>query len=91
MFDKIMNYMLRCEIFMMGLRRTSIIGVSTALQRRGIENAIVYSKDNTIMILHKNRTVSFTKQPPAFSSWMMQDFDFVEYVYEQLDDWNWND
>lgn len=90
MFEKLMHHMLRAEIYMMGFRRTSILGVSQALKRRGIKDALVYSKDNRIMILHKNRTVCFARQPMAFSLWIMQDFDFVDYVYEQLDPVNWD-
>lgn len=89
MVNRLSHYLSRAEIYFMGFRRTTIPGVTTALQRRGLEGVITYSKDNVIMLLNKDRTLCFPKYPMPIKHWMMQNFDFVDYVYQQLDEWNW--
>lgn len=82
--------MMRVEIYMMGFRRTDIPGVTEALNRRGLEGAITYSTKETIMILHKDRTVCFAKYPLSVKEWVDQGIKFVDYVYDELDPLNWD-
>ena len=85
MFEKFMHYMMRAEIYMMGFRRSTILGVDMALDRRGIKDALTYSNNyGMIMILHKDRTVIVSRNQ------LNDKEDFVDYIYDQLDPWNWD-
>lgn len=83
-FDKVIHYMMRAEIYMMGFRRTTIIGVDMALERRGIKGALTYSHKQAIMILYKTSTVCIYRIP------YNENIDFVDYIYDELEPWNWN-
>lgn len=88
-FRKAMEWILRAEIYMMGFRRTTIIGVDMALNRRGLKDALTYSGNTAIMILHKNRTVCIPWYKIDHRNWYAKEFDFVDYVYEELEPENW--
>lgn len=84
-----MHYMLRFEIWMMDFRESYIPGVFVALKRRGLDvkKAKVYSKDFLVMILYKDRTVLFDTFDFREQSGDLETY--VNYIYEQLDPWNW--
>lgn len=90
MFEKLMHYMMRCEIYMMGFRRQNIPGVTEALERKGIQGAITYTTKDLIMVLYKDRTVCFKKYPMSIKDWVDSGIKFADYCYDQLDEWNWN-
>jgi hypothetical protein len=68
MFEKLMHYMLRFEIWMMGFRRDKNVSlVNRLLKEREAEEAIVYSKGFLVMLLYKGETVCFDVCPPFMS------------------------
>lgn len=78
MFDKLIHYMMRAEIYFMGFRRTNIIAVENALKHRGIKGALTYSRKDLIMILNQDETITVHKNNLAKNQTL------EEMIYDEL-------